>query len=97
MNETPASTTLIGGGICLAAVTWLTRQGCCDSMALIKATEKESTVFMLERHQSLNSLISKSSQGDSTRILGNTKSATKLIAPPSTSNASKWMQSGRGY
>ena len=26
MNETPASTTLIGGGICLAAVTWLTRQ-----------------------------------------------------------------------
>ena len=26
MNETPASTTLIGGGICLAAVAWLTRQ-----------------------------------------------------------------------
>ncbi|MDG2211570.1 MAG: DMT family transporter [Acidimicrobiales bacterium] len=26
MNETPTSTTLIGGGICLASVTWLTRQ-----------------------------------------------------------------------
>ena len=26
MNETPASSTLIGGGICLASVTWLTRQ-----------------------------------------------------------------------
>ena len=26
MNETPTSTTLIGGGICLLSVTWLTRQ-----------------------------------------------------------------------
>ena len=26
MNETPVSSTLIGGGICLASVTWLTRQ-----------------------------------------------------------------------
>ena len=26
MNEEPASTTLIGGGICLLSVTWLTRQ-----------------------------------------------------------------------
>ena len=46
MNETPASTTLIGGAICLMSVTWLTRQAALSNQKSQKSSKRMRGLYV---------------------------------------------------